>query len=72
MILSYCLLTVKVLSFAGNAEHTAQSLGHEDLGDDFERATILFCVSGNIIFLLFLFFFCIDYHWNLEWYCNYC
>jgi hypothetical protein len=36
MILSYCLLIVFVLSFPGNAEHAAWSLGHEDLGDDFE------------------------------------
>jgi hypothetical protein len=37
MILSYCLLTVFVLSFVANAEHAAQtSLGHEDSGDETE------------------------------------
>jgi hypothetical protein len=36
MVLSYCLLIQFVLLFAGNAKHVALSLGHEDIGDDFE------------------------------------
>jgi hypothetical protein len=34
MIRSYCLLSVFVLSFAADAEHAAQSPGHENLTDD--------------------------------------